>query len=712
VTSVTLPKPSLASASDFTTHYSYDNYDSATGLLLVIETDPNGLITKQGFDPWGHLVQSIDAVGNTTTYTYDQGILTSVRDANGNVTSYAHTSLNHWLSRTTFPDGAFESYAYFNDGQLQTRLARSGSIAYTYDRLKRLLGKTAESGNTDTYAYTGEKLTSVSRSNFGAPETESFAYDAAGRLMTDTQGPRGTVHFDYRADDSVAGYSVAGGPTAVYGYYPDGSLRAISWSPVPGEFHFEYTLAGQSRRLSFPNGQSRNSTYDDQGRLLEVSNLDPVAGNLATYDYGYDRNYTKGDDSMLGQRVSMTATVPAQGLNGGVTRYEYDPLYQLTRAVYPNVAPFNGEVHSWTYDAIGNRLTNTVNATTQTYTYQRVTGNSNNWQRLLSDGVNTYTYDVSGDTISQTGPSGSFTFGWLREGRLNRITGSASATYSYDHQGRRSSKTVGGQTSSYLYDGLNLIQEQGATPADYLFGPGLDHPLSMNRNGQVFYYLTDALGSVSVVTNSSANVQNTYTYDAWGRIRSAVGTLPNPMRYTAREAGEAGQLFYRARFYNPEVGRFLSEDEPDHQSGPNSYTYVTNSPAIYRDPTGLVIEQCFRPLKFPIKSILLMLPFVPPVPGQTLCPMHEYLYNTATGEARAFDPIEDGPETGKGICWELPEPLGTCAFDKIRRLAKMRPYNLFTHNCQQAVEEAKAACAKCLIQGIAPAPSIPIRKML
>jgi RHS repeat-associated protein len=609
VTSVTLPKPSPASASDFTTRYSYDNYDSATGLVFVIATDPNGLITKQGFDCWGHLVQSIDAVGNTTTYTYDQGILTSVRDANGNVTSYAHTSLNHWLSKTTFPDGAFESYAYFNDGQLQTRFTRSGSIAYAYDRLKRLLGKTAESGNTDTYAYTGEKLTSVSRSNFGAPETESFAYDPAGRLMTDTQGPRGTVHFDYRADDSPAGYSVVGGPTAAYGYYPDGSLRAISWSPVPGEFRFEYTLAGQSRRLSFPNGQSRNSTYDDQGRLLEVSNLDPVAGNLATYDYGYDRNYTKGDDSMLGQRVSMTAMVPAQGLNGSVTRYEYDPLYQLARAAYPNVAPFNGEVHSWTYDAIGNRLTNTVNANTQTYTYQRVTGNSNNWQRLLSDGANSYTYDASGDAISQTGPSGTFNFGWLREGRLNRITGSASAIYTYDQQGRRTSKTVAGQTSSYLYDGLNLIQEQGATPADYLFGPDLDQPLAMSRGGRTYYYATDALGSVTAMTNASGAVQNAYLYDAWGQTKTQSAAVTNPFTYTARESGEAGQLFYRARFLSPAIGRFLAEDPiwMEHLlsflSRPSAYAAVLSSPVFFTDPMGLDVRTCCRPVNWDVPVI-------------------------------------------------------------------------------------------------------------
>jgi RHS repeat-associated protein len=363
--------------------------------------------------------------------------------------------------------------------------------------------------------------------------------------------------------------------------------------------------------VTFPNGGTRNLFYDDQGRLLELSNLDPVAGNLATYGYAYDRNHSTGLDTMLGQRTSLTSTVPSQGLSGALTKYYYDNLYQLNRVDYPAGAPWNGEVHSWTYDAIGNRLTNTVNATTQTYSYQKLGSNPLNWQRLLSDGVNTYTYAAEGTVESRTGPGGTYWFTLDAGNRLSGISGPETASYGYDYQGRRRSKTVGGVTTKYLYNGLNLIGELGNSPADYLFGPGIDEPLAMSRGGQVSYYITDALGSVDALTNTSGTVQNTYLYDAWGQTRSQTGSLVNPFTYTAREIGEAGSLFYRARYLSPAVGRFLAEDPLSNLSpglpselilgtplrtlaallSPGevpAYAYVTSQPVSLRDPTGLI----------------------------------------------------------------------------------------------------------------------------
>src|SRR5260370_21584930 len=143
---------------------------------------------------------------------------------------------------------------------------------------------------------------------------------------------------------------------------------------------------------------------------------------------------------MLGQRVSMTATVPSQGLSNHTTTNEYDPSYQLLKVTYPNVAPFNGEVDSWTYDAIGNRLTNTVNGSTASYTYQKIGANPNNWQRLLSDGSNSYTYTANGSTATRNRPSCNFTFAWTGtytwDNRLYRISEPTTATYVYDHHGR------------------------------------------------------------------------------------------------------------------------------------------------------------------------------------------------------------------------------------------------------------------------------------
>lgn len=203
-------------------------------------------------------------------------------------------------------------------------------------------------------------------------------------------------------------------------------------------------------------------------------------------------------------------------------------------------------------------MTNTVNSTTQNYTYYTNGTNPNNGQKLQSDGVNTYTYDNNGNTITKTG---GYTYGWDYDNRMTIHNGPGlTATYQYDYIGRRGKKVVSGASTTYLYDGQNLIREIGTTTADYLFGPGIDEPLAMSRTGVTYYYNADGLGSINVLNDSPGTVQNKYALDAWGVVKSQTTPVSNPFTYTAREAGEAGLMYYRARYYNPSVGRFVSED--------------------------------------------------------------------------------------------------------------------------------------------------------
>jgi RHS repeat-associated protein len=597
VLTVTLPKPSPGSPLNFVTTYTYDNWDAPSGLLFTHVTDPNGKVTRQGYDRYGRLLQSIDALNNVTIYTYAGGLLSSIRDANNNVTGYRYDGRRR-LQAVDHPFGGTDFYTYYTDGLLQTRSLRTNSMTYTYDRHKRLtkvIYPALPSNKEVVSTYTGQKLAQVEDQTVTPAEIQALTYDTSYRLSGATQGDRGTVTYGYNPDDTVATLAVQSGPTASYAYHPDGSLNTINWTPVAGQFKYRYALNAQYQSITFPNGQTRNYSYDDQGRLLQLNNLDPVAGNLATYAYEYDRNHYTGTDTMLGQRTSLTSTVPSQGLSAALTKYYYDSLYQLTKADYPTGAPWNGEVHSWTYDAIGNRLTNTVNSTTQTYTYQKIGSNPLNWQRLLSDGVNAYSYFPEGSTESKSGPGGTYWFTLDLANRLSGMSGPETASYLYDYQGRRRAKTVGGVTTKYLYDGLNLIGELGASPAEYLFGPGIDEPLAMSRGGQVTYYETDALGSVNALTNSSGTIQNTYLYDAWGQTKTQTGSLANPFTYTSREAGEAGTLFYRARYLSPGAGRFLAEDplaELSRRYGyaipiTTGYPYAASRPTTLRDPLGL-----------------------------------------------------------------------------------------------------------------------------
>jgi RHS repeat-associated protein len=654
VLTVSLPKPSPASSLNFTTNYVYDTYDAGTQLLAATVTDPNGNITTQKYDAFGRLAKSLDAQNNTTAYSYNRALLSSITDANGYATSYSYDALGR-LTRTTFADSAFETYAYFGDGLLQSKTDRKNqTIQYAYDHLKRLSTKSYPNSTSISYTYLGQKLTQVSDTSVSPSETHTFNYDSQYRVSSNTQASRGTIGYTYDAADRTASYAITGGPTTTYAYYPDGSLNTIQWTPITGQFKYAYTLTGQYGTVTFPNGQTRTYSYDDQGRLTQLANAHPTAGNLATYAYGYDLNNSTGGYTMLGQRTNMTATVPAQSFSSALTNYYYDNLYQLTRVDYPNAAPFNAEIDSWTYDAIGNRLTNTVNGATTSYTYQKIGTNPNNWQRLTSDGIAAYTYESNGSTATKT----AFTFGWDYENRMTNITGTPNATYGYDYSGRRESKTVNGTVTSYLYDGLNLISETtSGTPTYHLFGPGIDEPLAGSRAGSVVYQAVDGLGSIALTRDPAGAAQNSYVFDTWGATRSNTEAFAHPFRFTAREIGDASDLlFYRARYYEPSAARFFSEDNLRFVAGPNFYTYTSNSPSLFNDPEGLCPwEVRQRPLDAPGPHAW---PFV-----------HQYFYNRDTGQslglttgASAFNALfNPAPLPGK---WKRDEHPSTTAGDK------------------------------------------------
>jgi RHS repeat-associated protein len=395
------------------------------------------------------------------------------------------------------------------------------------------------------------------------------------------------VNYTYTPEDRVQTMAVSSGPTQTYAYYPDGSLNTIQWSVVGGNFKYTYTPTGQYQEITLANGQKRTYAYDDQGRLTQLTNA-LGATTLASFSYGYDHDWTSGSDTMLGQRTSMTATVPAQGLNAAESKYTYDPLYQLVRAQYPAGTVFGGETHEWAYDALGNRLSSKVNGTGSSYTYLKNGTNPLNGQRLSSDRVNTYTYDPNGSQLTRTGPGGNFGFGYDTDNRLTSISGSETATYAYDYQGRRTSKTEVGITTTFLYDGLNSIAETvSGVPRYVLNGPSIDEPLAISASGTISYLNADGLGSIIATNNAAGTVSHSLSFDAWGVPRNEAGTRAHGFTYTGREVGVAGMHFYRARFLQAGVGRFTQEDPIRFAAGLNFFSYVGSNPIRFLDPSGL-----------------------------------------------------------------------------------------------------------------------------
>ena len=170
-------------------------------------------------------------------------------------------------------------------------------------------------------------------------------------------------------------------------------------------------------------------------------------------------------------------------------------------------------------------------------------------------------------------------------------TGGA-VTFKYDPAGRRIQKAFSSITN-YVYEGKgpNLIEEadnNGNAIARYVYGKRIDEPFAEIRDGITSYYENDGMGSVSSLSNLSGAQAQTYTYDSFGNLTASTGSVANPFRYTGREFDSATNLyFYRARYYDPQIGRFASEDPLRLSAGDvNFYSYVGGNPINYRDPSG------------------------------------------------------------------------------------------------------------------------------
>jgi RHS repeat-associated protein len=190
--------------------------------------------------------------------------------------------------------------------------------------------------------------------------------------------------------------------------------------------------------------------------------------------------------------------------------------------------------------------------------------------------------------------SGTTTYAWDFENRLTSVVlpGSGGTVYfKYDPFGRRIYKSSSSGTSIYAYDGDNLIEgtnSSGAAVARYSQGLNIDEPLVMLRSGTTSYYQADGLGSLTSLSNASGALASTYTYDSFGNLVASSGSLVNSFRYTGREFDtETGLYYYRARYYDLNIGRFLREDPLRFGAGINFYRYVFDNPSNFADPLGL-----------------------------------------------------------------------------------------------------------------------------
>ncbi len=579
-------------------------YDAVGNLIAVI--DPLGQRTVNRYDSRKRLVEAIDPDGGSTKFSYDlDDNLVSLIDPVGNKTQFGYDSRSRQVSEID-PLGKAITREYDLVDNLLEKTDRNGRVTkYTYDDLNRVTSETwVGGGNVIQYSYDAvSNLTSA----MDAYSELHFTYDSRNRVKSaDNSGTPNapSVLLNYAYDDAGNVLSVSdnidGNGGGLTGYSYD-ALNRMSRITQTGNgisdkrVDLSYNAVGQFAAINrFSNLAGTQLvvgstyTYDALNRLTSLRHSN-ASDTLAFYDYLYDSD----------SRITRITDVD------GITNYSYDDRDQLIGADHSNAAKPD---ETYEYDANGNRVNSSIHGNGY------VTGPGN---RLLSDGVYNYVYDSEGNLVKRTEiTTGNYRdLVWDFRNRLVAVIDKTAAgvptqevEFRYDGLDRRISKSVDetpqdsvdAAIMTFVYDRedvvLDFVDSDGAGPEDasidqrYLHGPGIDQVLSQEDQGSTQWLLADDLGTVRDLIDSFGVIVNHLVYDSFGRLVVQSNPLVvTRIQFTGREFDDEVQLQYsRARYYDRQTGRFVSED-PISFSGlsTNLFSYVGNSPTVANDPSGL-----------------------------------------------------------------------------------------------------------------------------
>lgn len=272
-------------------------------------------------------------------------------------------------------------------------------------------------------------------------------------------------------------------------------------------------------------------------------------------------------------------TAKQDDLAGVTSNYTYDKIYELTQ-----VTQGANTTESYGYDPVGNRLSSLGLSPYNVNTSNELTSTPNA----------SYTYDNNGNTRSKTNSSGTTNYTWDYENRLTQVTlpgQGGTVQFKYDPLSRRIEKMSPSGTTIFVYDMGNIVESvngSGAEVARYASSPQIDEPLAESAGGVTDFYEQDGVGSVTSLSTGTGQVAQSYTFDSFGNTTNSSGNVANPFRFSGRDFDtETGLYYFRARYYDPTTGRFLSEDPIRFAGGGSLYEYVLNRPVLLTDPVGL-----------------------------------------------------------------------------------------------------------------------------
>src|SRR6266446_1106170 len=529
-------------------------YDLAGNLLT--KTDQAGRVTTFCYDNVNRLTSTVDPAQKTTAYEYNaRSQMTAVVDAVNQRYEFVYDAVGRRTQEKK--DTATMSFAYDAVGNRSQRTDYNSAVTnYTYDALNRLTTISYPDATSAAYGYDALSRLTTGTNPTG---TDTIAYDNRSRVSSVTDVFGQAVGYTYDANSNRTQLSLNGGTSATYQYDVINRLTQLAdAASLNSTFSYDVTDKLTSRTL--PNGVVTTAQYDGLNRLTRLTHS-KGANTLADFQYQFNavNNITQMTDS------------------AGAHNYTYDPLDRLTTATHPSQSN-----ESYTFDDVGNR---TASHQGSSYTYQA-------FNRLVVANGASFGYDATGNLTSKTDASGSWTYTWDYENRLKQAIkpGAVTVTYAYDALGRRVQRTSStGSTAKFVYDGADVVRDldgSGSTIADYLNGPGIDNRLRQTSGGTASYFVIDHLHTTRALSDSTGNITSNLSYDSFGNVMS--GSAATRYTYTGREIdSDTGFMYYRARWYDPQHARFLSEDPIGLLAAINLYAYVANDSVNSNDPSGL-----------------------------------------------------------------------------------------------------------------------------
>ena len=639
-------------ALEATTTYAYDNNGNVTSIAL-----PNSVTLSYDYDNAQRLTEISDSLGNTITYTLDDaGNIEVQQYKNATPTlTYTHSWAYDELSRTLESIGAASQtseYAYDNNSNLTSYTdAKTNDTTYAYDALNRLVKETDDlAGETDFFwtELDDTKMVTDARDN-----TTEYFYNAFGEVEQEASPDSGATYYSYNASGDIVARTDARAKVTEYSYdllnritaveYLTDSSNDVSYTydsctngagllcsvtDASGSKAYEYDLlgrvtkvtetrgalsfvteygydlAGNMTDITLPSGREISYTLNANGQVSAVAADvagSPVTlassitylpfgplngltyGNTLAFSAGFDQDYnpTSRAVSSIFSDTYDTDQVGNITQRGSVT-FDYDALNRLDEED-------DGSATTYTYDATHNRLTKVDGSTLST----TVPTTSN---KISAVGADSYSYDAAGNITDD----GTREYVWDDAGRLKEVEISSATVgaYTYNASNQRAIKVASSVTTHYIYGAGGLLYGEYDSAGDmireYIYLNG--EPLTQINDGSPetpTYLHTDNLGTPRYGTSAAGSQVWAWDSDAFGNAAPSGSVTVNLRMAGQYHDAETGLLYNWNRYYNPEIGRYVSSDPIGLEGGINTFNYVEQNPLLYTDPTGEAIPLAF-----------------------------------------------------------------------------------------------------------------------